>query len=211
MTIRLVDGRSGEEFAEALRVDASELRIISPFIKAGAAEKLLCHRPGSVQVITRFNLAEFAEGVSDVAALRKLLDADASVRGVRNVHAKLYLFGRRRAIITSANLTEAALSRNHELGIVSEDTATVAECLAYFDRLWQCVGDDLVHDRVDAWDKTVTDYWVGGGRPDETAGLGDFGADAGVADPTHAQLPAAVADASQAFVKFLGEGDNRRP
>ena len=211
MTVRLVDGGWGEEFAEALRVDAGELRIICPFIKAEAVERLLCHRPSDIRVITRFDLADFAEGVSDVAALGKLLDVGASVRGVRNLHAKLYLFGRRRAMITSANLTEAALSRNHEFGIVTEQKAVVAECLHYFDRLWQRAGDDLRPSRVDAWDKTVADYWAGDGRPRGAAGLGDFGADAAVADPPPQRLPVAVADASQAFVKFLGQGKDRKP
>ena len=48
-----------------------------------------------------------------------LLDAGASIRGIQNLHAKLYLFGTSRAIITSANLTEAALTRNQEFGTTS--------------------------------------------------------------------------------------------
>ena len=40
--------------------------------------------PGKVRVITRFNLADFAEGVSDVAALRILLDAGARVKAYVN-------------------------------------------------------------------------------------------------------------------------------
>ena len=37
------------------------------------------------------------------------------------------------------------------------------------------------------------------------------GADAGVIDPPPVQVPAVVADSSQAFVKVLGEGANRVP
>lgn len=70
-----------------------------------AIQGLLRHHPGRVQAITRFNLADFAEGVSDVAALQELLKVGARVRGVRNLHAKLYVFGKSRAIITSFNLT----------------------------------------------------------------------------------------------------------
>ena len=211
MTIRLVDGEWGKELTKALRADASELRIICPFMKVGVLESLLRHKPGNVRVITRFNLADFAEGVSDVAVLRKLLDANASVRGVRNLHAKLYLFGESRAIITSANLTEAALSRNYEFGMVTEDEAVTAKCRAYFDNLWQRAGNDLRRDQVDAWDETVTAHRIRGGRPNKTAGLDDFGADAGVDDPPPAQVPMVVADAPQAFVKFLGKADNRVP
>ena len=57
--LRLVDKEWGREINDALRVDASELRIICPFI----------------------NLADFAEGVSDITALRELLDVGADIRG----------------------------------------------------------------------------------------------------------------------------------
>ena len=73
-----------------LKDDASELRIVCPFIKEKALQRLLDHHPGQIQVINRFNLSDCADGVSDVAAVRKLLEADARVRAVRNIRAKLY-------------------------------------------------------------------------------------------------------------------------
>ena len=171
MTIRFVEKGWNREFTEALSADASELRIICPFIKAGVIDSLLSWQPGIVQVITRFNLADFAEGVSDIAALQKLLDVDARVRGVRNLHAKLYLFGASRAIITSANLTESALNRNHEFGMVADDAAVIERCRAYFDTVWQGTGSDLQRGQVDAWDETVTAHRVRGGRPNDSTGL----------------------------------------
>ena len=209
MNIQLVDGGWSEEFTKALLDDSSELRIICPFIKGGALQRLLRHHPSNIQVITRFSLGDFADGVSDVAALRKLLEAGARVRGVRNLHAKLYLFGKSRAIITSCNLTEAALCRNREIGMVVYDWTIMERCLSYFDDLWHLAGNDLLLDQVDAWDKTITDHWLRGGRPHETGGLLDFGEDTGVEDAPLAGAPIAVADASQAFVKLLGMGDNR--
>lgn len=211
MTVRLVDAGWGRELTDLLRADASELRVISPFIKAGALDRLLSLKPGKVRVITRFNLADFAEGVSDVAALRILLDAGAQVRGIRKLHAKLYLFGASRAVITSANLTKSALDSNHEFGLVAEDAEIIATCRAYFDDLWRRGGNDLTRDQVDAWDEAVTRHRALGGRPGNQTGLEDFGADAGVAVPPPVRVPTVVADARQAFVKFLGEGDNRAP
>lgn len=209
MTVRLVDAGWGTELTEALRADASDFRIISPFVKAGALGRLLSQRPRNVRVITRFSLADFAEGVSDIAALRMLLDAGAQVRGIRNLHAKLYLFGASRAIITSANLTKSALDRNHEFGLVADEASIVATCRAYFDDLWRRGGSDLLQDQVDAWDKIVTHHRALGGRPGKQGGLDDFGADAGVVDPPSVRVSSVVADAPQAFVKFLGEGDDR--
>ena len=209
MTFRLVDGNWDKEFTEALCDDASELRIICPFIKVDALQRLLRHSPRRVQVITRFNLGDFADRVSDVAALRNLLAADASVRGVRNLHAKLYLFGKKRAIVTSCNLTEAALSRNHELGMVTFEGTIIEKCLEYFDNLWCEAGDDLVLDKVEDWERTVTDYLLKGSRPHGRGGLGDFGVNTGIIETSPAQVPIAISDSTQAFVKFLGSADNR--
>ncbi len=210
MTIRLIDTGWYQEFENALS-NADELCIVCPFVKADSIERLLAHRPGKIQVITRFNLDDFAEGVSDVAALRKLLDADARVRGIRNLHAKLYLFGHSRAIITSANLTQAALGRNHELGIVTDDSAIIEECRTYFDGLWERASDDLKHAQVDEWDRVVTDFHIRGGHPKDVGPLVDFGADVGVVGTPYHQVPIVVSEARQAFVKFLGTGNNRFP
>ena len=208
-TIRLVDAGWDRELTAAIRADPSEIRIVCPFIKKGALDRLLQHRPGNVQVITRFNLADFAEGVSDTAALRMLLDAGASIRGIRNLHAKLYVFGTSRAIITSANLTEAALTRNQEFGVVADDAAVIAACRDYFDGLWGRASLDLSCDMLDSWEETVTCHRAAGGQPDRARGLGDFGAESGLAAKLPVCLPTVVADADQAFVKFLGEGHNR--
>jgi hypothetical protein len=210
MQIRLVDARWNEELHEALRTDSSVLRVISPFIKSGALERLLAFGPARVQVITRFNLADFAEGVSDIGALRRLLDTGASVRGIRNLHAKVYLFGGRRAIVTSANLTAAALDRNHEFGVVADDDAVISACQSYFEDLWQRARPDLSHEQIDGWDEVITRHHAVGGTLGCTAALPDFGADAGLRSPP-VSLPIVVADARQAFVKFFGQGNNRAP
>ena len=211
MTLRLIDSGWATEMTEALRADASELRIICPFIKTGALERLLSHRPKNVQVITRFNLADFADGVSDIAALRRVLEVGGRVRGIKNLHAKLYLFGSSRVIVTSANLTRAALDRNPEFGIVSHEPTSIATCRAYFETLWKRGRTDLSRDQLNAWDETVTRNRASARPFSRRSGLGDFGADAGITEPSPIVLPVIVSDARQAFVKFLGEGDNRVP
>jgi hypothetical protein len=211
MTIRLVDTGWSREIADAISQDAGELRIVCPFIKTGALDRLLSHRPRAVQVITRFNLADFAKGVSDIAALRKLLAAGARVRGIRNLHAKLYLFGASRALVTSANLTDAALDRNHEFGMVADDDAVIAACLSYFEDMWRRGGSDLSRTRIETWDEIVIRHLATGGKPDREVRLPDFGVEAGLGTPPPVSLPTVVADAGQAFVKFLGEADNREP
>ena len=155
---RLVDSGWAFELRDGVRVGPSRLRIICPFIKKGALDRLLERRPKQIQVITRFNLVDFAERVSDIAALRRLLEYGAAVRGIRNLHAKVYVYGARLAIVTSANLTDAGLSRNPEFGVVTSDPAAIRECRRYFDSLWRRAGNDLSLDQVVDWDRQVKRY-----------------------------------------------------
>src|SRR2546425_3029596 len=99
MNFRLVDAGWDDVFDDAISTDAAVVRIVCPFLKGRSAGRLLKRgSPESLQVITRFNLCDFCEGVSDISALRLLLENGAQIRGVRNLHAKLYLFGETRVI-----------------------------------------------------------------------------------------------------------------
>ena len=211
MTFRLVDSHWESEFTEAMSFDSSALRIVSPFIKLGPASRLLSLGPESVQVITRFNMNDFASGVSDSGALRHLLQGGARVRGIKNLHAKLYLFSSSRAIVTSANLTDSGLRRNAEFGVVTDDPAAITRCIAYFDGLWKRAGSDLEIHKLDEWDRDLSRYLSSGFRPGTPLDLGDFGADVGLTAALDRQIPPFFIDPPQAFVKFHGESKNRAP
>lgn len=209
MGFRLVDSGWHDVFDDALKDDHSAVRVICPFIKRRAAERLLRHgRPADFQVITRFNLRDFASGVSDIDALRFLIENGARIRGVQNLHAKLYIFGNSRVVLTSANLTEAALLRNHEFGCVDENRGVVAQCRLYFDALWRRAGNDVDVSRLAGWANEIKKLLVAGMPPASTTGLRDEGVDAGL----HA-VPAGASgwpgEAGQAFVKFFGSARNR--
>ena len=209
MTFRLVDSQWESEFDKALRIDHSALRIVCPFVKLGALSRVLSIQPKSVQVITRFSLRDFSNGVSDVSALRHLLQVRGRVRGIRKLHAKLYLFGSSRAIVTSANLTDSGLRLNPEFGIITDDPVAIASCHAYFDRLWELAGSDLESHQLDAWTRKLDRYLSSGGPPGTPPDLGDFGVDTGIVSASGPQTPPIFIDPPQAFVKFLGEGNNR--
>lgn len=209
MTFHLIDTGWSNVLVDAIQHDHSAVRLVCPFIKQGAVERLLMNvQPGSLQVITRFNLSDFAEGVSDLGALRLLLDHQAAIRGIKNLHAKLYLFGDSRAIVTSANLTQAALDRNHEFGFVAEDIEIVGQCRKYFDDLWAKAAPNLTKAKLAAWEKIVAAYQATGTPPTLTTILPDEGTNAGLpAEPIG--LPVPIGEAPQAFVKFFGTSTNR--
>jgi len=209
MMFRLVDSKWDKEIADALTAHRSEIKVISPFIKKGAAERLVKNgRPDLLRVITRFNLSHFADCVSDLSALKFLLDHGAEIRGIQHLHAKVYLFGAKRAIVTSANLTEAALLRNHEFGFVSDDANVVAACEGYFDGLWNRAGKNLLPIKINEWEEEVSKCLVRGAFIGVTRQLRDYGVSLGFS-PDPVVLPISVADARQAFVKFFGKSNNR--
>ena len=211
MSFRLVSEGWGTEFENALRRDRSELRIVSPFIKRPALERLLALRPERIRVVTRFDLEGFARGVSDVAVLSMLLEGGASVRGLRGLHAKFYVFGDSVAIVTSANLTVSGLDRNPEFGLVTEDPAAVRSCLDHFEELWHRARDDLRIDQVEQWIRDLEPYLVSGAGRAGTRSLPDYGVDAGFPEPSPTLVPSRFGDAEHAIVKFHGRGDDRAP
>jgi hypothetical protein len=207
----LIDSGWDKVVSEAVSLRCSELRFISPFIKFRAAKRLLAGgRPELIRVITRFHPGEMCAGVSDPAALRLLLESGAKIRGIRGLHAKMYLFGGQRAIVTSANLTEAALLRNHEFGFVSSEQAIIRRCREYFDQLWQRAGADLDLARLEGWERKIAAARLAGNPPSAHHGLQDEGADAGIAPPGNL-APSPGSDTPQAFVKFFGQGNDRSP
>jgi hypothetical protein len=209
--VRLVNKAWQSTFDDAVANEHRQLRIICPFIQRKVVAKLLRNRqPSLLQVITRFSLSDFCEGVSSTSALHKLLAYGARIRGVKNLHAKVYVFGNQRAIVTSANLTDAALRTNYEVGIVTDDPDTVAECRRSFDDLWARAGDDLTSERLEGWEREIDEARTTGLVVVPPLPLRDEGCVVGdTTRPSPTTL--LVADAPQAFVKFWGESTNRVP
>ena len=208
-SFQLIDSGWDKVIHEAAMADRTKLRVVCPFIKVRAAKRLLAgKRPELIRVVTRFHLGEMCDGVSDTEALRLLLENGAKILGVRNLHAKLYLFGDQRAVVTSANLTEAALLRNHEFGFVSNENGIIERCREYFDSLWKKTGPDLDLARLEGWEKRIEAVRVAGSRPSTNSDLSDEGTNAGLVLPG-VIVTLRVEEAPQSFVKFFGEGHNR--
>jgi hypothetical protein len=211
MATWLVDRDWRAELLDARRLDNEALRIVCPFIKATVIRDLLgATPPRRLDVVTRFDLADFASGVSDVAALRAILAVGGRVRGIRGLHAKVFIFGDRRAAVTSANLTSRGLTTSHEFGCISEDAAFVRACSDYFVALWELGAVDVATTQLDEWDLEVRAFLLAGGHASDAVRLPDHGA---VSDLTVPVPPAEgwVAESTQAFIKFFGEGHNRLP
>ena len=202
--IYLLDKGWKRAFSDILKTHRDDLLIVSPFIKEPAVEWLLNQTPTNIRVITRFSLRDFAGESSDITALRRLLSHKAKIRGVKNLHAKLYIFGSNRSVITSSNLTEGGVTRNHELGVVIKNPIDVAKCRKYFEDLWDKSKPNLKASQLNRWEKIVERHRKLQSTDGTEGELEDFGADISIPEPLGNT-------ATRAFVKFLGSSKNRIP
>lgn len=217
--MRLVESGWEAELRDGLVISGGRLLIACPFIKYSVIARLLnVVSLDEILVVTRFNLSDCARGVSDIAALQTLMDAGADVRGLRGLHAKVFVFGNRRAAVTSANLTEAGLKGNIEFGCVSDDVPFLAACTSWVERL-HASAVSVTAQELEQWDLTVRECLRYAGRDDPITGLPDHGAaPADPDEPSAGGVPGVgtgrdgwVSESHQAFVKFAGQGHDRVP
>lgn len=209
MSTSFIDKGWNAIFQEAAQQASEEILVISPFIQLRAAKALFGNGRARLRIITRFNLGQFYEGVSDLEALEFLINMGAEIKGIRNLHAKVYIFDISKAIVTSANLTQAALLRNHEFGLVTGNTELISRAREYFSDLWSKAGSCLTKEELSKWRKNIDEVKRTGGRPSKaTHKLRDYGKDLGI-PPRQAEEDGDVTVPSQWFVKFFGISSDR--
>lgn len=199
MDLRVIDSGWKAHFRDAMRGVRSQVRWVCPFLQLKTIRDVLGTKRPRLRVITRFSLSDFQAGVSDLDALELLLNLGGEVRGVRNLHAKVYLFDSDVAIVTSANLTNAALRSNLEYGIVGRHDHLLNAVCAYFEDLWDRAGRNLKREQLADWREQIARA-ARSVPPRPGFELPDYGNPVpGVADDTVGQV----------FVKFFGESHSR--
>ena len=158
--MRLLVGKWGSELKRLLRESCNQVTIVTPFV-TGVAPNLL--RPiaegGQVKcrLITRLNLNDFRSGVSDLRALKELVEMGVLIKTLKGLHAKVYVFDNREAVVTSANFTGGGLANQHEWGVL----VGRAECVEVFDQadvLWDRLTRSLNRGDFDAIERTLEEY-----------------------------------------------------
>ena len=134
--IKIIKTPSKDTFFELVKESNKEMLFCAPFIKREIVEEILkSKRPGVVlEVITSSNLANFVNGSLDVSAIKTLLKNGIKVLNFQNLHAKIYLFDNKKALVTSANLTNNAFYNNYEYGLLvnEEEKETISTIYADF-------------------------------------------------------------------------------
>ena len=64
--------------------------LISPFVTRNIVDHLLNNGSANIKLITRFNLNDFRSKVSSLSALKILVEKGAEIKGIKNLHSKVY-------------------------------------------------------------------------------------------------------------------------
>ena len=184
-----------DKFLEEIS-NTSRLRIVVPFVKEQIVRKIQEKFDLEyLELITRFDLKDFASGVSDLQSLKFAVSNNASVFGISPLHSKIYIFDSRAAIVSSANLTYAGLISNHECGILLNDRRTVDKILRHFEDLKSKAGGQLTLEQCDSWQDELSKAEI----PNSSiSALPDFGSSTTDVDPKR-----------NYYVKFFGTSKNR--
>jgi hypothetical protein len=155
------------------------LEIVCPFVKAASLRDVLVAGklpPSHKRLITRAEDRAVVEGALDYDGLQEWVRAGARLRvSSRALHAKMYLFDRQSALVTSANLTDPGLTQNIELGILTDDKSVVEELGRLFDGLWEGCKADVHHEQIAGWQAQLATSLVAAGGLRVPAGLKDHG------------------------------------
>ncbi len=172
------------------------LKIISPFVKEQVVRKIQSQFDfQDFELVTRFNLQDFAMKVSSLSGLKFSVESGARIFGIKELHSKVYLFDKRAAIITSANLTNGGLISNYECGIFFTDKNIIQNLHKYFNKLKTIASNKLTVEDCDDWETKLTGIEVRKGKANT---LPDYGASLVKFDKT-----------KNYYIKIFGNSDNR--
>lgn len=140
--VEMVPSPWANQFEALLRASRSSVVICSPYIGRGPCDRMVrcltrSGSPPTVHLLTDLSTDNLLSGATDAAALLTVVESLPSVfvRYLPRLHAKVYVRDEAEALVTSGNMTDSGLSRNHELGVRILDSPVVAQVRSHAMRL----------------------------------------------------------------------------
>ncbi|MCY1714485.1 phospholipase D-like domain-containing protein [Caproiciproducens galactitolivorans] len=115
----------------------TSIELCAPYVKTSIVSSLLQQKQNSssLKLLTTFNLNNFYKGSSDIDAVKLVNEHNGSVFNSQRLHAKVYLFDKKYAIITSANLTYSGFEKNIEYGVLFDEPPLVKQVSSDFESI----------------------------------------------------------------------------
>ncbi|MFC1822987.1 phospholipase D family protein [Thermodesulfobacteriota bacterium] len=210
MEYKFIDNDWIKLFQSISRRTATEYKFITPFIQLRTIKEILKNRTIKFKLITRYNLQDFYDGVSSLDALKFILNYGGQIKGIKNLHSKLYIFDSKESVLASANLTQAALLRNFEFGMHTTNIDATYSMEAYFDYLWNKIPSILELEQIEKWQKDIDSSLQKGKDSYRKNKLKDHGFVIGrELSDQDSNIILKSYGSSQYFIKFFGVGNNR--
>jgi hypothetical protein len=135
--MKLISNPWRKAFLSLVKDSKESIRISSPFVKQDVFQELMVAKQASarLELVTAFKIGNVRSGSLDLSALEAVLDSHGKVRNHNKLHAKIYLFDSRKAVVTSGNLTTGGLVRNFEYGVFIDEPDLIQKVKSDFDTL----------------------------------------------------------------------------
>jgi len=123
MVLEIIENPWLNRFYNYVKDTQEELFVVTPFFSETIIREIVNHSSPLVRLRFLFGASERAivQGVSDYEALiflhEQSFQRDIIVRNIPNLHAKIVIFDKVKAILSSSNLTYEGLRKNIEFGI----------------------------------------------------------------------------------------------
>ena len=136
-----------DEFRISVKSAKEEIRIVSPWITHLIPEiENVAPKGVKFKIITRIDKKDVGTPFFDENIARRLIHlGGGSIRRLNSLHAKMIIVDRKKAIISSANITRAGLdddagNTNYEAGVVIKGDY-VKDAITFFDAMWDKAED----------------------------------------------------------------------
>ena len=122
------------QLGDLIRNSDEEIFVAVPYISKDGIEFVLScltdqmRASGNLLIITDLSPMPICQGSTDPSAIRAFIEALSSskVYHLPKLHAKIYVSGVKKAIVTSGNLTRGGLYSNYEYSVYTSDPIIVA-------------------------------------------------------------------------------------
>jgi phosphatidylserine/phosphatidylglycerophosphate/cardiolipin synthase-like enzyme len=106
-------------FLDLISSSENSIKIATPFIKEDICDDIIKtkQKNSKLELITSFKLINIYLGAVDIKGIEKIIKNNGIVKNFPKLHAKIYIFDDKEAVITSSNLTNGGLINNYEFGI----------------------------------------------------------------------------------------------
>lgn len=135
-----------KELLDLIKNSKENIRITSPFIKENICNEIIIAKQekSKINLITSFKLFNLYSGSLDINGLDKLIKNSSIVKNNSKLHAKIYLFDEKYAIISSGNLTNGGLINNYEYGLLIDERAIINKIINDFELLYNDENTGLI-------------------------------------------------------------------